>query len=373
MGSMAVEILPATSEVVGELAGRWDDLLAGAPTATPFQSREWIETVLATSRGSGRLITISEGGDLLGLFPLRIVRGTWRVARPLGVGPSDYLHPLARGGYEGAVFSEVAEALRALPVDLLDIHQTRASLSFNPGGEPFEQARCLVIDLPPTFEAYRKTLSKSLRYDVARMDKLEGVRIEAADEGSLEKHLDVFFELHRERWRSRGLPGAFGRGAERFQRAWCARAMEKGWLALATLFQGDDPVGSIYTLRLGSARYFYQAGMSPAAKAISPGTLLIAGAIRDAISEGQTVFDMMRGAEGYKRRWKPTREEINERRLIPLNAHRGAAAAAFAKRAWRVESSLRERFEGGSLRPRIGKNATGKNAPERSKTGEDAA
>ena len=346
---LAVETIPATPERIAEIAGAWDDLLAGSATATPFQSREWIETVLASGQAKGRLILVREGGDLVGLYPVRVTSGGWRVARPLGVGPSDYLHPLVRTGREGDVHPEIVGALERLPADLLDLHQIRASRGFHAGGETFENARCLVVDLPSTFEAYRKTLSKSLRYDVGRMDKLPGVRIEGATPETLERHLGVFFELHRERWRSRGLPGAFGARAERFQRMWTARAMARRWLALATLWQGDDPVGSIYTMRLGRARYFYQAGMAPGAKAISPGTLLIAGAIREAIEEGQTEFDMMRGAEGYKRRWKPTREEPNERRLRALNAHRGEAAAAFARRAWRVESLLRERFEGGSL------------------------
>ncbi len=346
---LAVETVPATPEAVAGLAGAWDELLAGSPTATPFQSREWIETVLLTGRGRGRLILVREGRDLLGLYPVRVTSGAWRVARPLGVGPSDYLHPLARGGYEGAAFAEIAGALRSLPADLLDLHQIRSSLGFDPGGESGEAARCLVVDLPPTFAAYRGTLSKSLRYDVGRMDRIAGARIERADAGTLERHLGIFFDLHRERWRSRGLPGAFGARAERFQRAWTARAMGRGWLALSTLWHDGAPAGAIYTMRLGAVRYFYQAGMAPGAKAISPGTLLIAGAIREAIEEGQGQFDMMRGAEGYKRRWKPTREEINERRLVPLNAHRGEAAAAFARRAGRVESLLRERFEGGTL------------------------
>ena len=347
---MAVEILPLTPDRVDAIRDEWDDLLGDSSTATPFQSREWVQTVLANSGGRGRLVTVREGQGLLGLYPVRTTRGPWRVVRPLGVGPSDYLHPLARSGSEADVNSEVASALRSLKADLLDTHQVRASLGFAPGGEPFEQSRCLVIDLPTTFEAYRKTLSKSLRYDVNRIDKLEGVRTETADAETLGRHLDVFFDLHRERWRSRGLPGAFGRRAETFQRAWTARAIANGWLGLTTLFHHDEAVGSIYTMSLGKTRYFYQAGMSPSAKAISPGTLLIAGSIREAIEEGQTAFDMMRGAEDYKRRWKPTREEINERRLIPLNSHRGGLGKAFARRAWRVESSLRERFEGGSLR-----------------------
>ncbi|RYG41185.1 hypothetical protein EON79_21245, partial [bacterium] len=136
---MTVEIVPATPEAVATLAGAWDDLLRDAPTATPFQSREWIETVLMASSGRGRIITVREGDELVGLLPLRLTSGLWRVARPLGVGPSDYLHPLARADYESRVNDEVAAALRRLPVDLLDLHQSRASLGFDPGGIPFEQ------------------------------------------------------------------------------------------------------------------------------------------------------------------------------------------------------------------------------------------
>ena len=44
----------------------------------------------------------------------------------MGAGPSDYLHPLSRGGYEEPVASQLTEHLKdAKGYDLLDLHQIR--------------------------------------------------------------------------------------------------------------------------------------------------------------------------------------------------------------------------------------------------------
>ena len=61
-----------------------------------------------------------------------------------------------------------------------------------------DQARCLVLDLPPTYDTFLATLGKSLRYDVRRLDKSpfkEGkATIENPPDG-----LDILFEPRLER------------------------------------------------------------------------------------------------------------------------------------------------------------------------------
>src|SRR5262249_44148022 len=151
--------------------------VGASPTATPFQTWEWQSTWVRHFARTGRyhFIAMHEGNDLVGLMPLVQMRRAWKTLKAVGSGSSDYLHPIARSGYEEAVNAETASALQSVKgPDLIDLHQIREDKPFAKNASdyvPIEQARCLVLDLPPTYDAYLATLSKSLRYDVRRLDK----------------------------------------------------------------------------------------------------------------------------------------------------------------------------------------------------------
>jgi CelD/BcsL family acetyltransferase involved in cellulose biosynthesis len=177
------------------------------------------------------------------------------------------------------------------------------------------------------------------------------VRIEWVSESTVEKFADIFFELHKARWISRGLPGAFFGKAERFQREWMHKAAQDQKLWMSVMFAEGKPVGCVYAMRHEKTCYFYQAGMDPSATNLSPGTILVSQTISRAIDEGCTEFDFMRGDEPYKRRWNPTRERTNYRILMPPTNVITGAGYQWNKAAWRVESKIRDRVEGKSLRP----------------------
>lgn len=338
-----------------ELRGPWEALVSESPTATPFQTWEWQSTWWRHFGGAKkpRAVVMEEGNDLVGVFPLMKVRGPWRTLRPMGVGPSDYLHPLARRGAE----AEVARAVEAYlaevsDVDLIDLHQVRDDkpLAATEAGQTFDQAVCLVLDLPPTYEAFLGTLSKSLRYDVRKLDKSpfkEGkATLTVAGPEDVQEAMEVLFEQHRRRWRKRGLPGAFLGRAVKFHHDWASQAVRNGWLRLGVLRREGTPIGAIYAMALGETTYFYQAGFDPEASALSPGSLLVAHTIRQAIEEGRPTFDFMRGDEGYKRRWKPQHARTNRRVLIPAKGALGRLGAEWNRTASRVEARLRAKLEG---------------------------
>jgi CelD/BcsL family acetyltransferase involved in cellulose biosynthesis len=347
-------------DCMAEICADWQDLAKNSPTATPFQSWEWQNTWLSFYRRTKKphLVAIYEGSDLVGLMPLTRTGGPWRTIRAMGSGPSDYLHPLARLGYEASVAAVVADQLRELAkVDLIDLHQVRETQPlvehFNPK-MPIEQATCLLLDLPPTYDEYLATLSKSLRYDVRRLEKSlfkEGKAVvEQVTEGQIGTGLDILFEQHKLRWRKRGLPGAFIGRAQAFHHAWGRLAIREGWLWLSILKLEGEPIGAIYAMRMGNTCYFYQAGFDPSKGSISPGTLLVAATIRRAIEEGLEQFDFMRGDEPYKRRWKPQHEYKNLRLLHPHNPHRGGMGASWNEVGSKVEAKIRARLEGKSLK-----------------------
>ena len=99
-------------------------------------------------------------------------------------------------------------------------------------------------------------------------------------------------------------------------------------------------------MALGKTVYYYQAGFDPEMNAFSPGNLLVAETIREAIEEGRLHFDFMRGDEPYKRRWKPQHAWSNLRVLIPGQSLRGDVALRWNEMAYATEKKLRARFEG---------------------------
>ncbi len=277
----------------------------------------------------------------------------------MGCGPSDYLHPIARRGREADVADAFVRHIREeANADLVDLHQVRESeplasawRASAEGSEEFEQATCLVLDLPGNYDAYLGGLSKSLRFDARRLEKSPELRIELANAATAADSIVRFFDLHARRWRRRGLPGAFlGRKMRRFHLNWAEVGARNGWLHLGTLWQADEVAGVIYAMRFGKACYFYQSGFDPEKKSISPGTLLVADAVRRSIEDGLAAFDFLRGDEPYKRRWKPQRAIRNLRFLLPLRGAAGRLAGAWNQAGLRLETRVRARLEGRGLR-----------------------
>lgn len=342
-----------------ELAGEWKELVRDSPTATPFQTWEWQATWVKHFARSGRLhvVALREGDDLVGLMPMVQRRRAWKTLKAIGTGTSDYLHPIARAGYEVAVNETVVSALQETSgPDLIDLHQIREDKPFIGFAQEYEsisQARCLVLDLPSTYDDYLKMLGKSLRYDVRRLDKdlfkTGRAVVSQVDESQIEEGMARLLEQHKKRWRRRGLPGAFIGRAEAFHREWAHRAIREGYLWLSLLKVDNETIGAIYAMSLGNACYYYQAGFDPAKGSISPGTLLVAATIRRAIEEGKRTFDFLRGDEPYKMRWKAQRVLTNYRYLRALTPMAGRMGLRWSGAGSVVESRLRARLEGRGL------------------------
>ena len=61
--------------------------------------------------------------------------------------------------------------------------------------------------------------------------------------------------------------------------------------------------------------YYYLGGFDPAAKHLSPGTLLIGHAVERAVEAGAEAFDFCKGREPYKYLWGATDTPTFTRRL----------------------------------------------------------
>lgn len=334
------------------LRDAWLELQQHSDTATPFQTWEWITTWHKHFHGRPVIVTVYRGSLLIGLYPMVRKTHAWTTLRPMGTGPSDYLHPLMRTGYEHEVWNAISNWLfDGQQASVVDLHQfSERQHLLEDHGETVVNATCLVVDLPDTYEAYLKRLGKSLRYDVRKLDRklFQEGNARIYEPQNLADGLDILFEQHRKRWRSRGLPGAFAGRMERFHREWAALARERGWLRLRVLEVDGKAIGAIYAMTFNGVCYYYQAGFDPAFASISPGSLLVAHTIREAIEEGVKQFDFCRGDEPYKRRWQPDHVFTNQR-VLKATGKRGHVGLAYLLQAWAVEEKVRARLEGGSL------------------------
>ena len=88
-----------------------------------------------------------------------------------------------------------------------------------------------------------------------------------------------------------------------------AKAVQGG-LRLWLLDAPGGPLASFLCLEWDSSVGLYNSGFDPERAALSPGVVLIAHTIRDAIVRGRRRFDFLRGEERYKYDFGPTPEDV---------------------------------------------------------------
>jgi CelD/BcsL family acetyltransferase involved in cellulose biosynthesis len=175
---------------------------------------------------------------------------------------------------------------------------------------------CPVLTLPdvPDFEAYLDTLGKKSRHEIRRKIR----RAEAKGEVRLDdspdplRDLETFIDLHQKRWGAEGLfrPTAGGEASRRF----FARLLElmgaDGTARLTFLSVGGRRIASGVHLETPDGYLYYNAGVDPEARDLSPGVLMVARYIERAIHEGKRRLDFLRGDESYKYEWGALDEPI---------------------------------------------------------------
>ncbi|MGH2753905.1 MAG: GNAT family N-acetyltransferase, partial [Actinomycetota bacterium] len=75
---------------------------------------------------------------------------------------------------------------------------------------------------------------------------------------------------------------------------------ELGWLRLDFLEIGGTAVSTTFGFEVGETLYLYNSAIEPEAKRVSPGFVLVAALIEQAIEKGLGTFDFLRGPERYK-------------------------------------------------------------------------
>jgi len=324
---MRVEIV-RTLQALAAIEADWVGLTSHSRYFSPFQTFDWVYACCQWVEKADDLfiIAVRDGTRLIGLAPLVLCTEQFgaKSLRFIGMGISDYLTCLAEAGQEEIVLDSIMHTLldcrqlwdsvilRDLPGSMsnLDALSTQAvavgfHLSF-----PSGPSTCWELSLPSSWEEYLANLSSELRSSMERKARklrrefavrVEDMALSPAWKGGLQ----TLFDLHQERWTSKGRPGAFAEGRiQQLHRQVVAAFRTRGWVSLPVIFANDQPIAAIYLFRMWGTVYYYLSGCRTDApwNRYSVGLQVLREAIKHAIETGATTFDFMRGAMTYKER-----------------------------------------------------------------------
>lgn len=164
--------------------------------------------------------------------------------------------------------------------------------------------------LDDLLDALGKTERHEIRRKIRRAEKVGPVALTVSTDPLAD--LEAFIDLHQRRWGAEGLfPASPGGAASRvFVRRLFELSGADGQARLAFLSVGGRRVAAGITFEDGDTIAYYNAGIDPDARELSPGVLMIAAYVERAIATGRHRLDFLRGNEPYKYEWGAVDEPI---------------------------------------------------------------
>jgi len=302
-----------------------DELALLQKEPTPFASSSWLEAwwnVFSTNHQLLLLVVVNND-ELVGFLPFMKtnVARVFTVLECLASGRSDHAPLLCKKGYEDAVFSNASRflretytnwdviSLRALQdtqKEMLDMYfNLRPSFKVNDDVSP-------TLKIEGSWDDYLMGKSKKHRGNIRRLirnaesiDELEVSLLNNINNDLLKE----VSEVERSSWK--GTDGNLrisGSGYDFFMSA-LTEFSKKEMLELWTCRYKGQLVSYIITFSFAKSIYFYNGAYVANYKdlhipiKVSPGTLLIALALKSAYDRNFINFDFLRGDEAYKAEW----------------------------------------------------------------------
>ena len=295
----------------------WNRLVERCRVPVPFSTWQFQTTwYRAFAPGPLTLLAVADGaGEWVGLLPLYEVPSPEGPVLRLvgGTDVADYLDLIAVAGREEEVWKALLPMLADGPAGGLDLRPVPAasltpwllmSLAESAGltCRVAVEERCPVIELPGTWDGYLAGLSGKDRHELRRkLRRAEagGPRVEVArSPAAMAVLMDGFVALHRKS--KVGKARFMDEPMEVFFRDLGRGLAHAGLAALWMLWLEERPAAALFCLEQAGAVSLYNSGFDPEARALSPGVVLIARTIEDAIARGFRRYDFLRGEEPYK-------------------------------------------------------------------------
>ncbi|MCY4008188.1 MAG: GNAT family N-acetyltransferase [Anaerolineaceae bacterium] len=305
------------------LQKEWNPLVFRSSANRIFSTWEWNwHWWRAYSPGELAIITVRDpGGQLLGIAPWFIEEEEGhRLVATIGCDEvSDYLDLIIAHGAEEPVLAAITsciidEGIDAdcfyfcnMPADSPARHLWPAildSAGFSTQIEP--QEICPRIQLPGRWEDYLQQISKKQRHELRRkLRRFAAIPEETAwfsvtRAEQLSQALPQFFQLMS---KSDPAKAAFitEPANQDFFEAISHSAAENNWLQLSFLTIRGECCAAYFNFCYENELLVYNSGLSAGRYAVhSPGIVLLAYMIQDAIEKGMSLIDFLRGDETYK-------------------------------------------------------------------------
>ncbi len=310
------------SDVFFALQDEWEPLVRRSHADRIFSTWEWNwHWWRVYQPGELHIVTVRDNdGQLLCIAPWFIEKvGEQRLLATIGCDEvSDYLDLIIARGAERAVLATLTEYLRAgIDADQLYICNMPADSPAQQiwpamlGAAGFETHReqqeiCPRIILPDSWEAYLSNLNKKQRHELRRkIRRLEGATDQldwytVTDAAKLDRELPLFLQLMAESDPAKARFLENNANHDFFQSI-ARAAAERGWLRLSFLTIAGRHTAAYLNFQYGDELLVYNSGLSASANyALSPGIVLLAYLIQDAIASGLRILDFLRGDEIYK-------------------------------------------------------------------------
>lgn len=305
------------------LRAEWNDLLRQSPADMIFTTWEWqYNWWMAYQPGELWLVECrADDGRLLGIAPwfIETNREGERVVRGIGcVDVTDYVDMIVHCDYVEPVLRCFAQHLassgdRYDRVNLCNLRAISPTYTHFPAflqANGFEvqclqQEVCPVIQLPATWDDYlSQHLSKKDRHELRRKLRRANAAGEVASytvtaSHDLDHELALFLDLMADSAPYKAEFLSDGKNRDFFMRIMPV-LLACGWLRLHFLTINGDPAAAYLNFDYNRRVLVYNSGLRQRHGQHSPGIVLMAQNIRDAIEQGYEVYDFLRGNEEYK-------------------------------------------------------------------------
>ncbi len=307
----------------------WETLLQKSRFPSPFLTPVWNQLWLkhfGTDLELKTLLLRSSGEEPLGLGIFSHSgkeKGKDRIALLGSKDVWDYQDLVLPAGKEREALALLARWAAEGPwgeLDFSGISEFSPTMEFLPAllrSSGFQVTRdveevAVYMNLPPAWDDFLAQLDSKDRHELRR--KMRRLEREAAFEikdgvgEKLAERLDAFLNLHR---KSRKDKSEFMTPLmETYFREIALRFQERGWLTLPFLRVEGRDIAAYFSFRYRGVEYVFNSGYDPDYSRLSPGIVLAAHCIGQAIERKLKVFHFLRGQEDYKYRLGGKEEKI---------------------------------------------------------------
>lgn len=302
----------------------WTELLETHQNATPFETFEWTVANLASFENDGIRILVfrNRDGILVGILPFVRRRGRrytrtrdwWELA---GMPHADYGACIVRQGFELKVAEDFIEHLRSTTAswDAIHLEKLRERDPFISPMMSVARSHNIYVVCRMSHQIRRLTRqtyatkgsagvrpSKSLIRARKRLEALGKLNFEVSTEDqTIQDRLDRYFQMHIERFASKGLQSPFVREQhKKFFRTIAHECAPRGYVRLCSLCVNGFSIATKLTLTYGHTMHLYSTCFAKEFSQYSPSMLHLDMLLQYAFANQIAVVDFGIGESPQK-------------------------------------------------------------------------